>query len=225
MVEPVSEPISETNNIKLVKKKEKKFKCECGKAFEIEYLLIRHMKDEFICPKIKKQLNKERKLREQCTCENCNKKISNKYNLKKHLKICGSKNKKNSNEIKLEEPLDNIPDNNTVVDKLQINNSNDITITDHYIYIIHVREFIRTKESIYKIGKTTQKNFNRFFQYPKGSKLLFYMNCIDCHKLEKQIIKLFRKKYKLKSEYGNEYFEGEYLNMIIDITNLVIKDK
>lgn len=223
ILEPVSEPVSETNNIKLVKK-EKKYKCECGKSFAIEYLLIRHMKDDFICPKIKKQKDKERKLKEQCICEYCNKKISNKYNLERHLQICSAKNKQQPKQIKIEEPLDNIPDNNTVDDKLQINNSNDITITDHYIYIIHVREFIRTKESIYKIGKTTQKNFNRFLQYPKGSKLLFYMNCIDCHKLEYEIKKLFKKNYKLKSEYGNEYFEGNYLNMIIDIVNLIGKE-
>ena len=131
-------------------------------------------------------------------------------------------NLQNLNNITLNKKNLNVDDNSYVIYNLNINKSNDITITDHYIYIIHVREFIRTNETIYKIGKTTQKNFNRFLQYPKGSKLLFYMNCIDCHKLENKIIKLFRKKYKLKSEYGNEYFEGNYLNMIIDITNLVI---
>ena len=41
-----------------------------------------------------------------------------------------------------------------------------------YIYLLQEREFIKTKEPIYKIGKTKQVNNKRFGQYPKGSVLL-----------------------------------------------------
>lgn len=156
---------------------------------------------------------------------NVKKKISNKYNLEKHLKICPAGDKQQANQNKKGESLENIRNNDTVVNELQINESNDITITDHYIYIIHVREFIITNETIYKIGKKTQKNFDRFFQYFKGSKLLFYMKCKNCHNLENKVIKLFKNKYKLKSEYGKEYFEGNYLFMVNDIVNLILKEK
>ncbi len=37
-----------------------------------------------------------------------------------------------------------------------------------YIYLIQEREFINSKQPIYKIGRTKQNNYKRFEQYPKG---------------------------------------------------------
>ncbi len=91
----------------------------------------------------------------------------------------------------------------------------------NYIYLIYLREFINSKENVYKIGKTTQINNNRFSSYPKGSKVLFQMTCSNCHNLEKEIIKLFKQKYThRKKDYGDEYFEGNSEEMIKDIFNL-----
>ena len=60
-----------------------------------------------------------------------------------------------------------------------------------YIYLLQEREFIKTKETIYKIGKTKQVNNNRIAQYPKGSVLLFQIICSNCDKIECKIIKIF----------------------------------
>ena len=53
-------------------------------------------------------------------------------------------------------------------------------ITTNYIYLLHEREHIRTSENVYKVGMTRQSNLDRFNNYPKGSILLFQMECIDC---------------------------------------------
>ena len=95
-------------------------------------------------------------------------------------------------------------------------------MTDNeYIYLLQEREFIRMNEPIYKIGKTTQENHTRFFQYPKGSKLLLQIICDNCHINEKLIKKTFNKKYKQRKDYGIEYFEGDLKYMIMDIFKIV----
>ncbi len=90
----------------------------------------------------------------------------------------------------------------------------------HYIYLIHLREFIKTNENIYKIGKTKQENNKRFNQYPKGSKILIYIICDNCDALEKDIIKIFKNKYNHRKDIGTEYFEGNFEDMIKDIYDI-----
>jgi len=94
-----------------------------------------------------------------------------------------------------------------------------------YIYLLQEREFVKTGELIYKIGKTKKDQYTRFNQYPKGSILLLHIKCNDCDCNEKDIIKLFKTKYKHKKEIGNEYFEGNYIEMMKDIFDIVIKVK
>ena len=89
----------------------------------------------------------------------------------------------------------------------------EINITN-YIYLLQEREFIKTKENIYKVGMTKKENHIRFNQYTKCSVLLFQMICYNCKNIEKQIIKLFKEKFKHRRDIGNEYFEGEYKSMI-----------
>jgi len=83
-----------------------------------------------------------------------------------------------------------------------------------YIYLLILREFKNSKENVYKIGRTKQENHKRFNQYPKGSSLLLQIICNDCTKNEKDILKIFREKFKHRTEFGNEYFEGNYKEMI-----------
>lgn len=90
----------------------------------------------------------------------------------------------------------------------------DIVMMTNYIYLLQEREFIKTKENVYKIGMTKKENHKRFNQYPKGSILLFQIICNNCKNIETQIIKLFKEKYKQRRDIGSEYFEGSYKNMI-----------
>jgi hypothetical protein len=86
-----------------------------------------------------------------------------------------------------------------------------------YIYLLQEREFIKTGESIYKLGKTKQANMKRILQYPKGSKVILYKSCDDCDDAEKQLLKLFRQQYVSKKDIGTEYFEGEEQSMLQNI--------
>jgi hypothetical protein len=87
----------------------------------------------------------------------------------------------------------------------------------HYIYILQAREFIKTKEPIYKIGKSKQLNLGRFSQYPNGSVLYFQLVVPDCDKLEKILIRQFKGKYIQRTDIGTEYFQGDVFKMIDDI--------
>lgn len=41
--------------------------------------------------------------------------------------------------------------------------------------------------------------------------------CTNCNKIERKLIQLFREKYELQKDIGNEYFKGNYIEMIKDI--------
>lgn len=96
--------------------------------------------------------------------------------------------------------------------------------SSHYIYLIQTREFIKTNEPVYKIGKTTQDGMNRIKQYPKGSRIILFMKCNNCHTLERVIKEKFIKKYKVRRDIGSEYFEGDEKNMYCRIIGLLLKD-
>ena len=94
-------------------------------------------------------------------------------------------------------------------------------IKPSYIYLLIEREFLKTNEKIYKIGKTRQLNFKRFKQYPKGSMLLYQTWCDNCDTKERELLTHFRSKYKHRKDVGAEYFEGDYNNMIKDISGII----
>jgi len=92
---------------------------------------------------------------------------------------------------------------------------------NEYIYLLQEREFIKTNEPIYKIGKSKQENLKRICNYPNGTKLLFQTICYNCDKLEKELIKIFKEKYELQKNIGLEYFKGNYKEMIKDIYAII----
>ena len=89
-----------------------------------------------------------------------------------------------------------------------------------YIYLLQEREFTKTYESIYKIGKTHQKNLIRYKKYPKGSLLLYQIMCTDCDAIERILLEKFKQKYIQRLDIGLEYFEGSYKQMIDDISSV-----
>jgi hypothetical protein len=93
------------------------------------------------------------------------------------------------------------------------------------IYLVQEREFIKTKEDIYKFGTSNQENLGRFKNYPKGSRLLFQHYIEDNYKIENKILKILRNKFIQRKDIGNEYFEGNYKNMIIEIINFIYLEK
>jgi hypothetical protein len=91
-----------------------------------------------------------------------------------------------------------------------------------YIYLLQEREFIKTNEIIYKIGKTKQDNLKRLNNYPKGSSLIIQIKCNDCNKYERIILNRFKEKFIQKKEIGNEYFMGD-CNDMIDLIYSIIR--
>lgn len=77
-----------------------------------------------------------------------------------------------------------------------------------YLYIIHLREFINTKENIYKIGCTYNLE-RRVKQYPKNSKLIFNVKIDNFRTIERiWINSLIKTAYvNHRKDIGKEYFE------------------
>jgi hypothetical protein len=112
-------------------------------------------------------------------------------------------------------------------------------MAEGYIYLLIEREFIKTNENIYKIGKTKQEFGKRFNQYPKGSNLFLHLYVKNIDIFEKNMIDLFGLEFKRRLDIGYEYFEGDLNNMIqlifnyyfndtiskISETNIIIKEK
>jgi hypothetical protein len=90
-----------------------------------------------------------------------------------------------------------------------------------YIYLIREREFIKSSEEIYKIGRTCQADFKRFDGYPKNSHLILFIDVPDCKLIEKIIIKKFKIHFQHKKNIGNEYFEGNKSKMIKEMIDIV----
>lgn len=93
-----------------------------------------------------------------------------------------------------------------------------------YIYVIKEREFIKTNEQIYKIGKTAQLNFKRFSQYSKGSKILYYQKTNKHSEAENVIINNLRGIFKRRKDIGNEYFECNLVDMLLEVIKAIRGD-
>ena len=83
-----------------------------------------------------------------------------------------------------------------------------------YIYLLQEREFIKTGEPVYKLGKTTTTIQQRLQGYPKGSRLILCIEVEDCHEREKKLLDKFKREFKLRKDIGNEYFEGDKQTMM-----------
>ena len=84
----------------------------------------------------------------------------------------------------------------------------------NYIYLLQPLLSITNNENVFKIGKTHRKNLIRFSEYQNGSNLLLQRTCIDCDIMEKILLKIFCEKFKKRTDYGIEYFYGDYKEMI-----------
>lgn len=80
-----------------------------------------------------------------------------------------------------------------------------------YIYLLQEREFVKTGEEIYKIGKT--KNISRRMkEYPKYSLIILILQVKNSDEFERRIINRFKAQFKLYD--GREYFCGSKNQMI-----------
>lgn len=97
-------------------------------------------------------------------------------------------------------------------------------ITHNYVYLIREREFIRTNEQIYKLGKTTQTPNTRLQGYPKESEVILFIDVADCHKTENILKDEFDKLYIHRKDIGREYYEGDLNSMKRTFFEVVSRD-
>lgn len=76
------------------------------------------------------------------------------------------------------------------------------------MYLIKEREFLKTHENIYKIGKTTNIK-NRMPSYPKDSRVYVIFYCTNIHEAEKALIQAFDVQFKKRTDIGAEYYETD----------------
>jgi hypothetical protein len=103
----------------------------------------------------------------------------------------------------------------------QINDFKKLVKSDQFVYLLQEREFVRSGENIFKIGKTTRPS-ERIKGYPNGSILFLNLPCENCDVMEKKLIKHFDEKFVKKSEIGREYYEGELKNLIQEFISITI---
>lgn len=76
-----------------------------------------------------------------------------------------------------------------------------------FIYIILLRECLKSGESVFKIG-CTKDIVQRYLDYPKGSRLVFTMFVQKCRETEVKVLEACRQEFIQRKDYGREYFEG-----------------
>lgn len=91
-----------------------------------------------------------------------------------------------------------------------------------YLYIIKEREFYKNKESVYKIGCTSDI-IRRFKQYPKNSILIYSILNENYREIEKKWLKQLNNNKKIikRNDIGKEYFECNYLILIDELRDLI----
>ena len=90
------------------------------------------------------------------------------------------------------------------------------------IYLIHIREFIITNKNIFKLGRSHNID-TRMGRYPKGSSIIAQLECCNSVQCEKELLVIFKSKFKQNKYYGIEYFEGDKYDMMDVICNEVKK--
>lgn len=75
-----------------------------------------------------------------------------------------------------------------------------------HLYLVKEREFLKTDERIFKIGKTRNIR-NRMPAYPKNSLLYTALHHEFIDECEKRVIRDFTARYTLRTDIGAEYFE------------------
>jgi hypothetical protein len=81
-----------------------------------------------------------------------------------------------------------------------------MSMPNGYLYIIKIREFVKSGEDVYKVGRTFDI-FQRFNAYPKGSKLLCILPSNDVIRHERILLHRLCNKFKNRRDIGAEYFE------------------
>lgn len=96
---------------------------------------------------------------------------------------------------------------------------------EHYIYCLIEREFIKTGETIYKVGKSNHI-FKRMTSYPKGSRVLSIFRVNNCHQVEKDLLTALDTNPKIQRapNIGREYYNCNLSDLLEVFTDICLKN-
>ena len=168
------------------------------------------------------------------TCKKCNKTFSQYSSLYRHVRNVCNKTKTTSNVkvAEIEKDIKQLKKDtqkiaNSITNETKSNRSKIPARLKEsqvrYVYLIREREFARLNEPVYKIGKSYEQKYARLDKYPKWSEIISIMEVSDEDKIEKIMIKEFSEKFT-KSKYGNEYFEGDRLEIKREFNRIVVEE-
>lgn len=88
-------------------------------------------------------------------------------------------------------------------------------VKTYHIFLIHDREFRKTGEKIYRLGKCARYNLNRSLTYPNGSTPILQVVCNDLTgKRIDELINKFKENFIHRLDIGKGYYEGDYVKMM-----------
>jgi len=90
------------------------------------------------------------------------------------------------------------------------------------IYMIQTPRDQRKRTPVWKVGYTCQAFGARLRQYPKGTVVVATFNVRDARKVERKVMRSFRRTYTL--DRGAEYFIGDREAMLRHLHRLVYWD-
>jgi len=90
------------------------------------------------------------------------------------------------------------------------------------IYLLKTREFSNT--NVFKIGRSSKPGATRTNEYPRGSVLYLLVTVNNEKIIERKIIDCFSIDFIHKKEYGTEYFEGNYMEMMEKIFKIITEN-
>lgn len=93
-----------------------------------------------------------------------------------------------------------------------------------YMFLLIEREFIKTKESIYKIGRTEEIS-NIMYQHPKGTNVIITFIVDDIDEIEDEIIETFDDLFEYRSDIGDYYYEGNIEKMKRVFCDICLKNR
>lgn len=126
-----------------------------------------------------------------------------------------------ADDIQMEDSL------KTLKQLTQQNKNDEKESSNGFIYVIKEREFVKTGENVFKIGRTYRQVGERLCEYPKGSNPYYFENCENCEKIEGTILKKLISiptEFKHRQDIGNEYFEGNIKRLIFIIKSITIDE-
>ena len=89
--------------------------------------------------------------------------------------------------------------------------------TGDTIYLAQTRDCFDKDNNVFKIGRTTNYE-KRKTGYPKGTIFFLARLCLHAPAMERTILAKAETLYQKRTDYGNEYFEGD-LHSMIDLIN------